>query len=100
MAEITQLTRFKSNDREEMTKAAKQAKAIFEGHGAEWLRLSRFHSGPWAGEWLAATRYASWEVYGKVQEAVAKDKAFEKLMVHMATFSEMTARSITVGVAL
>ena len=41
---ITQLTRFKSNNAEEMIKAAKQAKKLFEKHGAEWLRLSRFHS--------------------------------------------------------
>jgi hypothetical protein len=48
-----------------MIKTAKQAKAIFEKHGAEFLRLSRFHTGAWAGEWLVATRYSSWEVYGK-----------------------------------
>ena len=97
---IMQLTRFKSDNREEMVKAAKQAKKIFEGHGAEFLRLSRFHTGMWAGEWLAATRYSSWEVYGKVQEAVAKDAAFAQLMAHMRTFSELTGRNITVGVDL
>ena len=36
---------------------------------------SRFHTGAWAGEWLIVTRYASWEVYGKTQEAVAKEEA-------------------------
>jgi hypothetical protein len=38
---ITQFTRFKSDKHEEMIKTAKQAKAIFEKHGAEFLRLSR-----------------------------------------------------------
>jgi hypothetical protein len=33
----------------------------------------------WAEEWLIVTRYASWEVYGKVQEKVANDPAFAKL---------------------
>ena len=79
---------------------AKQAKAIFEKHGAEYLRLSRFHTGAWAGEWLIVTRYASWEVYGKVQEAVAKDEAFAKLYAHTATFAELTGRNISVGVDL
>jgi hypothetical protein len=36
---ITQLTRFKSSNSEEMIKAGKQAKTLFEKHGAEWLRL-------------------------------------------------------------
>src|SRR6266436_1599360 len=58
---IVQFTRFKSDKSEEMVKTAKQAKAIFEKHGAEFLRLSRFHTGMWAGEWLVSTRYSSWK---------------------------------------
>jgi hypothetical protein len=97
---IVQFTRFKSDNSDEMVKAAKQAKAIFEKHGAEFLRLSRFHTGMWAGEWLVATRYSSWEVYGKVQEALTKDAAFTKLMTHIPTFAELTGRNIAVGVDL
>jgi len=97
---ITQLTRCKSDKPEEMIKTAKQAKILFEKHGAEFLRLSRFHTGMWAGEWLIVTRYASWEVYGKTQEAVAKDEAFAKLWAHTATFAQLMGRNITVGVDL
>ena len=35
----------KSDKAEEMVKAAKQSKAIFEKHGAEFLRMSLFHTG-------------------------------------------------------
>ena len=97
---IVQLTRFKSDNAEEMIKAAKQAKALFEKHGAEYLRLSRFHTGMWTGQWLVATRYASWEVFGKVQEGLAKDPAFAKLMANMKGFAELQSRNITVGVDL
>ena len=47
---IVQLTRFKSDKSEEMVKTAKAAKAIFEKHGVEFFRMSRFHTGAWAGE--------------------------------------------------
>jgi hypothetical protein len=97
---IVQFTRFKTDKAEEMVKAAKEAKALFEKHGAEFLRLSRFHTGMWAGEWLGTTRYSSWEVYGKAQEGLAKDPAFAKLMAHIATFAELTGRSIAVGIDL
>jgi hypothetical protein len=97
---IVQFTRFKSDKPEEMIKTARQAKAIFEKHGAEFLRLSRFHTGLWAGEFLVTTRYASWEAYGKVQEAVAKDEAFAKLYAHTATFATLTGRNIAVGIDL
>ena len=98
MLAIVQFARFKSDKPEEMIKTAKQAKAIFEKHGAEFLRLSRFHTGAWAGEWLVTTRYSSWEVYGKVQEAVAKDEAFAKLWAHTTTFAQLTGRNVAVGV--
>ena len=97
---ITQLTRFKSNNAEEMIKAAKEAKKLFEKHGAEWLRLSRFHSGEFTGQWLGASRYSSWEVYGKAQEGLVKEPEFAKLMANMTTFSELTGRNITVGIDL
>jgi hypothetical protein len=97
---IVQFTRFKSDKPDEMINTAKQAKAIFEKHGAEFLRLSRFHTGAWAGEFLVTTRYSSWEVYGKVQEAVAKDETFAKLWAHTSTFAELTGRNIAVGIDL
>jgi hypothetical protein len=94
---ITQLTRFKSDNAEEMVKAAKQAKKFFEKHGAEWLRLSRFHSGEFAGLWLSASRYASWEAFGKAQEGLAKDSDFAKLQADMLKFAQLSGRNITVG---
>jgi hypothetical protein len=49
---------------------------------------------------LIVTRYASWEVYGKTQEALAKDEAFAELYAHTATFAELMGRNISVGVDL
>src|SRR6201993_1360145 len=97
---IVQFTRFKTDKPEEMVQLVRRAKAIFEKHGAEFLRLSRFHTGMWAGEFLISTRYSSWEVYGKVQEALAKDEAFPKLYAHTATFAELRGRNIAVGIDL
>jgi hypothetical protein len=48
----------------------------------------------------ASTRYSSWEVYGKAQEALAKDEAFAKLYARTATFAELTGRNIAVGIDL
>ena len=100
MPTITQFTRFKSDKSEEMIRTAKQAKAIFEKHGAEFLRLSRFHTGAWAGEWLIVSRYPSWEAYGKAQEKVANDPEFAKLYANTSTFATLTGRNISVGVEL
>jgi hypothetical protein len=97
---ITSMTRFKSDKAEEMVKAAKQAKKIVEKHGAEFLRMSRFHTGPWIGEWLVVSRYPNWEAYGKAQEGMAKDPAWVKLLAHTAEIAQVMGRNITVGVDL
>jgi hypothetical protein len=97
---IVQFTRFKTDKPEDMTKIVRQAKKIFEKHGAEFLRLSRFHTGPWAGELLVTTRYANWEVYGKVQEAVAKDPEFAQVMADGLKIAELQGRNIAVSIDL
>ena len=98
---ITQFTRFKSDKAEEMIKAAKQAKKLVEKHGAEFFRISRFHTGSWAGEWLVVARFSSWSAYGKAMEGLANDAEFQKLLlVHMSSIAELTGRNLTVGIEL
>jgi hypothetical protein len=97
---IVQFTRFKTDKPEEMIQVVRQAKKIFEKHGAEFLRLSRFHTGPWAGELLVTTRYSNWEVYGKVQEAVAKDPEFAQVYANGMKVAELTSRNIAVSIDL
>ena len=100
---ITQLTRFKAKSGEtpaDMIKSARQAKAHWEKHGAEYVGFSRFHTGTWTGEWLFVVRFPDWGTYGKAQEATAKDAAFQKLLAHVLTTSDMMGRTILTGVDL
>ena len=97
---IVQFTRFKTDKPEEMIKIVRQAKKIFEKHGAEFLRLSRFHTGQWAGELLVATRYSNWEVYGKVQEALANDPEFAQVQADGMKISQLQGRNIAVSIDL
>lgn len=97
---IVQFTRFKTDKVEETVQIIRQAKKILEKHGAEFLRLSRFHTGHWAGELLVTTRYSNWEVYGKVQEAVAKDPEFAQLQADGMKIAELQGRNIAVSIDL
>jgi len=97
---IVQFSRLKTDKAEEMVRVVKQAKKIFEKHGAEFLRLSRFHTGPWAGDLLVTTRYANWEVYGKVQEAVAKDPEFAQVQADGMQIAQLQSRNIAVSIDL
>ena len=97
---IVQFARFKGGDAEQIIKISRVSKQIFEKHGAEYLRVSRFHTGQYAGEWLVTTRYANWEVYGKVQEAVAKDPEFAQVQANGMKIAELQGRNIAVGIDL
>jgi hypothetical protein len=100
---ITQLTRFRAKANgapEDLVKNAKQAKAHWEKHGAEYVGFSRFHTGPWAGEWLFVVRFPSWTAFGKAQEETAKDAAFQKLLAHVLTTADMMGRTVLTGVDL
>jgi uncharacterized protein (DUF1330 family) len=100
MPTVTSFTRIKSDKVEEMIKNAKEAKKIVEKHGAEFLRVSRFHTGPWIGDWLVVVRYPNWEAHGKAQEGMAKDPAWAKLLANTAKDGQVMGRNITVGIDL
>ena len=97
---IVQFTRYKGGKPEDMIAAARKSKVLWEKNGAEWLRLSRFHSGAMAGEWLISTRFADWVVYGKAMEAMSKDQEFQKILADVMSKAELTSRSVAVGVDL
>ena len=95
---IVQFTRFKGGKPEEMIAAAKKAKGHWEKSGAEWFRISRFHTGEWAGQWLISARFADWTVYGKANDALTKDAEYQKLLAGVMGMAELTGRSIAVGI--
>jgi len=97
---ITSMTRIKSDNIEEVIKVGKQAKQIVEKHGAEFFRMSRFHTGPWIGEFLVVTRYSNWEAYGKAQDGMAKDPAWAKVLAATAKVGQFMGRNLTVSVDL
>jgi hypothetical protein len=97
---VVQFARFKSDDAVQVIKNVRISKKIFEKHGTEFLRLSRFHTGAFAGEFLITTRYSSWEAYGNVQEAVAKDPDFAKVLSQTMEIAELTGRNIAVSIDL
>ena len=94
---VTTLVRYKGGKPEEMVSIGKTAKPILEKHGAEYVRLGRFHTGNYAGEWLAVIRYPNWAAYGKAQEGMATDQEYQKVLAHLLSLVEMTGREVIVG---
>jgi hypothetical protein len=93
---IASLSRW-SGKRETVVANAKKAKAIIEKSGGN-VRLSQIHTGPNAGQFMAAVRYPDWQTYGKAQMALAEDATYQKIMTDALTVTPMEDRAIVIGV--
>jgi hypothetical protein len=93
---VDQITRFKGSDTEGVVALARRAKPIWLKHGASAFRLSRVHSGPFAGQWLVVVSYPDWSTFGEAHEAASRDLEFAKVMAE--TLSKFTLEDRTVVV--
>ena len=97
---ITTLTRYSGGAPDAVIAAARKAKVHIEKAGAEMYRLSRISTGQWAGQWMVASRYPDWVSYGNSQQALADNKAYQKLLAEVATIAKLEGRVVLVGVDL
>ena len=97
---VTAVTYWKGGKPEDIVAAAKKAKAIFAKHGAQNFQLNRVHAGPEAGQWAVVTSFSDWAAYGKLQQALADDDTYQKLLAQVSAMSELTSRRIVVSVDL
>ena len=99
MAVVT-FVRYSGGKRDAVVAAAKQGKAFLEKAGAEWVRLSLIHTGPHAGQWLISIRYPDWATYGKAQQALAGNAAYQKFLADNTAMVQLQERTIVVGIDL
>lgn len=95
---ITVLSRWTSASRDEVARVASKARPVVEGHGAEYMRLGQAYSGPFAGQFIVAMRYADWETYGKAMQAMSNDPAFQEAYAEALSVGQLEGRSIIVGI--
>ncbi len=97
---ITAVTYWKGGKPEDIVAAAKKAKETYARHDAHRFQLNRVHAGPETGQWAVVTTFDNWELYGRVQEALANDAEFQALLGQVAAMSELTSRRIVASIDL
>lgn len=91
---ITAFSRWKGGNPAEIIAAAKLAREFMMKHGAQSVRLSRFHHGQFLGDWLVIVRYVDWAAYGKGMDGLSKDAAYQALVAKVSGMAQMVGRSI------
>jgi hypothetical protein len=97
MAVVT-FVRYSGGKWDAVINAVKQGKTFLEKAGAEWVRLSQIHTGPHAGQWLVSIRYPDWATYGKAQQALTSNAAYQKFLADNVAMVQLQERTIVVGI--
>ncbi|MES2713030.1 MAG: hypothetical protein V4653_15730 [Pseudomonadota bacterium] len=94
---ISTLTRWKGGTADDMVSVTTSARELMVLHGAEAVSLSRFHTGPFMGEWLITARYPDWTTYGRAQDGLALDPSYQDLFGRVSGFAELAGRELVIG---
>jgi len=73
-------------------------KAAYFKHGIAY-RLSRFETGPNAGDWLVIVTYEA-EIADKAQAAIAQDPECQQVFAEIAKFATRISRELVVDLDL
>lgn len=78
---------------------AKRQKSVLLKYGALY-RLSRFETGPNAGDWLVIVQYPDWAAHDKAQESFAQDPEYEQVVTEIAQFATRISRELVIDLDL
>jgi len=93
--------RYNGGTPNEVVPLVKEWKEILEKNGAESVRLSRFFTGPFVGQWLFVVRYSDWAAYARYQDALsalAGDTKFKELQERGQNMQHVMERIIAVEI--
>ena len=95
---ISAVSHYRGGTIDVVTPIAKALKAAYLKHGVGY-RLSRFETGPNAGDWLVIVTCDE-AAHEKAQAAIAKDPECQQVFAEIARFAKRMSRELVVDLAL
>ena len=89
------ISHYRGGTIDEVAPLAKTLKAYYLKHGVAY-RLSRFQTGPNAGDWFVVVQYADQTVYEQAQAAIAQDPQCQQAFAEIAKFATRISRELVV----
>jgi hypothetical protein len=94
---ISAISHYRGGTIDEVAPLAKTLKAYHLKHGVAY-RLSRFQTGPNAGDWFVVVQYADQTAYEKA--VFAKDPECQQAFVEIAKFAKRISREMVIDLDL
>jgi hypothetical protein len=95
---ISAVSHYRGGTIEQVTPVAKKLKAAYLKHGIVY-RLSRFETGPNAGDWLVIVTYDQM-ADDRLQAAIAQDPDCQQAFAEIATFAKRVSRELVADLDL
>lgn len=96
---ISAVSRYRGGTIDDVMPVSRRLKAAYLRHGILY-RLSRFETGPDAGDWLVIVQYADQAAYDRAQVAIAQDAACQQAFAEIAGFAKRVSRDLVVDIDL
>ena len=95
---VSAISHYRGGTIDEVTPVAKKLKAAYLKYGVTY-RLSRFQTGPNAGDWLVVVSYAS-ETADETAQAIARDPDCQQAFAEIAKFATRISRELVIDLDL
>jgi hypothetical protein len=99
MMTVSGISHYRGGTIDEVAPLAKKLKAIYLKHGVAY-RLSRFQTGPNAGDWFVAVQHADQTAHEKAQAAIAQDPECQQTFAEIAKFAKRISREMVIDLDL
>ncbi len=96
---VSGISHYRGGSIDVVTPVAKRLKAAYLKHGVAY-RLSRFQTGPNAGDWLVVVQYPDETAYAKAQAAIAQDPECQQAFAEIAKFATRISREMVIDLDL
>ena len=90
---VSAVSRYRGGTIDVVTPLARRMQAADARHGVLY-RLSRFHAGANAGDWLTIVQYADWTAYEAAQQAFAGDAEYQQTSTEIAGIARRISREL------
>ncbi len=92
---LSAISHYRGGSIDDVTPLAKTLKAIYLKYGVGY-RLSRFQTGPNAGDWFVIVQYADSTAYEKAQTMFAQDPEYQHVITEIAKIAKRINREMVI----
>ena len=96
---VSAISHYRGGTIEEVAPLAKALKAIYGKYEVVY-RLSRFQTGPNAGDWFVVVQYPDSATYATAQEGFAQDPEYQQVVTQIAKFAQRISRELVTDLDL